>query len=232
LCKDNNIVAIQEHWLHLYEIPNIQKELALQDYCSSFKCFDDENPVPHTCRSKGQAGTALLWHKNIDQQIEILPDGGQRVITANLKTVEGNLLIMCVYMPCDGYRSSLESFRDTIAEIEEILTKYKGLQTLICGDLNSSLHRDREKKYKLDEELKKFCHANKLSLPEIYHKYPIEPTFISKSNSNSRSQIDYFLANAEEVHMVDRVRTLEIPGDTSDHRPIQAILRHTVASST
>ncbi|VDI47844.1 Hypothetical predicted protein [Mytilus galloprovincialis] len=78
-------------------------------------------------------------------------------------------------------------YKDTLDQISEIIEKYKdSYQTIICGDMNASLHRDNRRR---DQNLKEFMSNNNLSLA---NRYPKAPTFFHH-NGKYTSQIDYIM---------------------------------------
>ena len=44
-----------------------------------FKTYDQDDPLPHTQLKRGQAGTAILWHSDIDKYVETIEDGSDRI---------------------------------------------------------------------------------------------------------------------------------------------------------
>jgi exonuclease III len=152
LLKDSHIIAIQEHWLHKFEVHGIRERLLQHGICSVFKCYDDDDPIPITNIPRGQAGVGLLWRQSIDYAVEVLPDGSQRILTAMVTTSTGPLCLVSAYMPTQEQKSVPE-YLDNLIEIDEICVKYAPADMILCGDMNGSLHRSQ---YRHDHILKQY----------------------------------------------------------------------------
>ena len=50
-------------------------------------------------RTRGTAGTAIIWKESIDHLIEPLPDNSNRVVAIRINTANSPLLIVNTYMP-------------------------------------------------------------------------------------------------------------------------------------
>ena len=60
IIKHHSIVFLQEHWLHLFDINEVSNELSKHNVGSSFKTQHQDNPIPHTCRKRGQGGVVRI----------------------------------------------------------------------------------------------------------------------------------------------------------------------------
>ena len=125
-------------------------------------------------------------------------------------------------MPCDGYKDSKAAYRDVCCEIEELLCKFGSAETIVCGDLNASLHRNPPSS--LDPLLMKLCSQTNMTLPKDVI-YPVTHTF--KPHGRSSSLIDYFLCRADSTVVID-VSIDDCLLNTSDHMPVVAALDRTV----
>lgn len=112
---------MQEHWLHTFELPKVQEELDRINLVSAFKTYDEDRPIPHTNKKRGQASIGLIWNRWDASSIEILPDGGNRIIAANISLSNKQVLLIGVYFPYAGYKSSLCDYQNALLELEEIL---------------------------------------------------------------------------------------------------------------
>ena len=77
--------------------------------------------------------------------IEILPNGGKRLICIRINALK-SLIVICVYMPTRGGNMSLDDYKSVLDELREIIEKYQHTSDIIIrGDLNASLHRTDKK---------------------------------------------------------------------------------------
>lgn len=142
LFKEHNIILIQEHWLHQFEVHKVEELVEEFDWLGYFKTFDDRDPVPHTQRKRGHAGTAILWHTSVSHLVEKIPDGSNRITGIRFLSTDPerpHVLILSVYLPCRG--SPVSEYNDTLYELQEIMSKYSDCDLILGGDFNGSLHR-------------------------------------------------------------------------------------------
>ena len=132
------------------------------------------------------------------------------------------LLIICVYMSCNGEKDNYQLFTKTIEQLKEIIYTYKKSHDIIIGgDFNENvLLRNSSKR---SEYLHKFIEGNELSTKVTDHIF-IHP------NGKDVSTIDFFLF---KTHMTDNVllitRKNDYHGNISDHYPVSLKLRTTIA---
>lgn len=139
LMKRADIILLQEHWLHSCE------KHSLQEYMINFschtKCFDDDIVQDPLERRRGHAGVAICFKNKLQNFIEPLPDGGNRVIAIRLNVIQPFILV-CVYMPTRGGNATLDDYKAVLDELSEIIEKYRSTYDIIIGgDMNASLHR-------------------------------------------------------------------------------------------
>ncbi|CAG2189456.1 unnamed protein product [Mytilus edulis] len=146
-----------------------------------------------------------------------MPDGNNRiqVITINSNPLKTCLVNVC--MPSLQVAGDLD-YKDTLDQISEIIEKYKdSYQTIICGDMNASLHIDNRRR---DQNLKEFMSNNNLSLA---NRYPKAPTFFHH-NGKYTSQIDYIMFPETTTGIQNSNIVIEDrhPTHTSDHTLVTA----------
>jgi hypothetical protein len=230
----HDIIFIQEHWLHTFEIEQTVDRLQKAGFNSKFKAFDSDNPVDHSVRTRGKSGVGVLWKKSLDLFEPLIEEGGDRIMCGVLHSASP-ILFVSVYMPSDGVNSP-DDYQATLNQLEEILTKYEQRQIVLVGDLNASLHRNLKRRF--DNLLKCFLDRQGIEMPE---NYPSHPTFslyrtrcTTKGCSGGKevveSLIDYVLCRP--THIVQRVVVLdEADGDIftcngSDHHPVSAAMSY------
>ncbi|CAC5396047.1 unnamed protein product [Mytilus coruscus] len=117
-----------------------------------------------------------------------MPDGNNRIQVITINSSPLKTCLVNVYMTSLQGAGDLD-YKDTMDQISEIIEKYKdSYQTIICGDMNASLHRDNRRR---DQNLKEFMINNNLSLG---NRYPTATTFfhhngkkISQSSRESKN---------------------------------------------
>jgi hypothetical protein len=214
-----DIVAVQEHWLHLFEDHRLISDF--QHVKSYIRCYDESNPIPPTQRLRGQSGVALIWRDSLDTLVEKIPEGSHRLVMIQLKARPRPIILMCTYMPSSGYSDSKTNFQDMLSELTEALFKYKDMSVIILGDLNASIWRNPPNE--LDILLRDFIKLHSL---KAFHDDKANPTFCSDS-SNSTSTIDYFLSRPGDLTLIDYDVLDEdtdpsiFSSNGSDHHPIR-----------
>jgi exonuclease III len=80
LLEEIDILCIQEHWLHNFEQLELHTLAEKYDHICEAKSTDDDDPVSPLHRKVGHGGVATFWKAELDNKIEILPDGNNRTI--------------------------------------------------------------------------------------------------------------------------------------------------------
>ena len=123
--------------------------------------------------------------KEIDSEVEVVHD---RILVLLLRAEGCSICMINVYMPCRGLSNFDSDFRETLDQIQEVISKFcHSHNVILLGDLNASL--TREEPSSRDKILRKFCKSQQLFLCE---DYPVVSTFIHPSGK-SQSQVDYIL---------------------------------------
>lgn len=163
LADSVDVTAIQEHWLHNYEIEQMYRELPNHQWHA--KAHDDDAPIPPTCRPRGKAGIAIIWKDSLNQHIQVLQEGGTRLAAIYIQSTPPIVLIN-TYFPCDDSR--IDDYSALLDEVREVTIKYQDTANVIwVGDMNGSLERatGSGRSYKRDKALLAFCQETALSQP-------------------------------------------------------------------
>ncbi len=113
------------------------------DYLYTGKSGVNSNSDILVGRPKG--GVAILYKKSVAKYIKCVDISSDRVCGVIIHTLHGfNILVVCTYMPCDTYSNTYVNhiFVDTLNIIEHTLNAHNCNAYIICGDLNTSFHRD------------------------------------------------------------------------------------------
>lgn len=92
------------------------------------KCFDDDIVQDPLERRRGHAGVAICFKNNIQNCIELLPEGGNIVIAILLNVIQPFILV-CVYMPTRRGNATLDDYKAILDELSEIIEKYRSIMT-------------------------------------------------------------------------------------------------------
>ncbi|CAC5422160.1 unnamed protein product [Mytilus coruscus] len=197
LSKRSDILFLQEHWLHSYEKHKLDE--FLQDFICYTKCFDDN-----------LLSEAICIHKKFEKFVELLPDGGNRIIGIKFNTTQP-FIFLSTYLPCRGNANSIDNYQEILDELSEIYIKYSNVfRIVIGGDMNASISRDS----KQDKVFRDFIKENNLLIPPSCGK-----TFtFYHYNGRDTFQIDYFL---ERKSVISNYLTfIRESTNTSTHDPI------------
>lgn len=130
LANRADFILLQEHWLYNYEKYKLQE--CLNDFICFTKCFDDNSLPDLSERRRGHARVSICVHKKLEQFIEPLPDGSNRIIGIRLN-VENPIVFLCVYMPCRGNSNTLDDYQQILDELSEIIAKYSSSASIVIG---------------------------------------------------------------------------------------------------
>ena len=84
MANESSILAIQEHWMHGFEEVQIRENFP--NHIMTLKYTDQEKDQYNIDTPRRKGGIALLWKKEIDKNIEVLPEGNARLQALQLKT--------------------------------------------------------------------------------------------------------------------------------------------------
>ena len=197
LSKCEQIICIQEHWLHDYEQSTIENLIPI--YSTFVRCWDINEKVTNFKARQGKGGVAIMWPKQWTQYIKWLDDGNERVIGIEVKASPNSVFIN-VYMPTKEINSQ-SNFHKHLAILHDMIARYRQLGTVIvCGDMNGTLIEDRNNGH--DNSLKDFVKEHNLS----WHKNEMghKSTFTSHTGRGS-SQIDYILCSNNSILMSTKI---------------------------
>ncbi|VDI13025.1 Hypothetical predicted protein [Mytilus galloprovincialis] len=128
---------------------------------------------------RGYGGVAIIWKKEINENIKELIDGGNRIQAIHIQQGDKPICLINVYMPSDSKNADIE-YKDTLAQIDEMIEKYKDThEIIVCGDMNGSLDRSSTPH---DKILKTFCKEKCIGNTE---KCPVKETFYHQNENTS-----------------------------------------------
>ena len=216
LLKKYDILALQEHWLFNFQLPDIEKRFTTHSVHS--RAVNEDNPLPPIQKPRGFGGVAILYKKDINLQIKKLSHGGNRIVTKEVYSTP--LLCICsVYMPSRNSKnnsSDKESYMHCLDQLEEILNIYSRTHAVfILGDMNASLVS--RKGNLQDTLLQDFFGRN-----DLVWRQNGEVTFRHPNNMD-KAEIDYIFYNKLGDGVVGSVAVERNTSlNTSDHVPVDA----------
>ena len=111
-----------------------------------------------------------------------MTEGGNRIQCVKLLTQQPALVIS-VYMPCKGLHDNVDEFLDSLAQLQEIIQKFKSSHyILLGGDFNECL--TSQKTTKRLTSIRQFLVENQLSWQQTGNTYIVP-------NGVETSTIDY-----------------------------------------
>ena len=132
------MLCIQEHWLFNAEKKIIAEITENSGYIAK-SVDDNDDPDFNVSMKRGYGGVAIIWKKEINENIKELIDGGNRIQAIHIQQGDKPICLINVYMPSDSKNADIE-YKDTLAQIDEMIEKYKDThEIIVCGDMNGSL---------------------------------------------------------------------------------------------
>ena len=211
IMDSTDILLVQEHWLFNYQL-NFLSEIS-DNIRGAGKAVDNSNPISPVQKPRGYGGVGILWKQSLDNRVNVLPDGNERIQCVELTTNERPLLIVSVYLPSKGRSSNIDEYRECVDQLHEIISKFRDTHIItIGGDLNEDIHTElpsERTKY-----LRTFLQNCEMEVTRC------GPTFIH-SNGRDTSEIDYFLFSSLEKELYTNFNKLDdMYKNVSDHYPI------------
>ena len=215
LCNNNDIIFLQEHWLH-------QKDSVVFDqYLSNTRSYVVSGMDSRVVTSgRPYGGTAIIWKDTVLMNITPIETNSKRLSVVKAAIKDVSILFCNIYMPVDNTTNNA-IYNEVLDEVSSIILKSTDDYVIIAGDLNVDLCRNSQN-LKL---LKSFI---------SYHKYEIltnskhcgfDYTFESKANG-SRTLIDHFIVSENVMNKVTSYNVLHDVDNLSDHSPVQIILNN------
>jgi exonuclease III len=100
---------------------------------------------------RGYGGVAIYWRKDINHAIQVQQDGNNRITVITIHAQPKSICLINAYLPSENKEAD-EQYKDTLEQISEIIQNFKDTHNmLICGDMNTSLHRDNRTRKTFDK---------------------------------------------------------------------------------
>ena len=135
LCAKYDIIFLQEHWLLPCEL-NTLSNIDTKFLAFGVSAMDITSNV---IRGRPYGGTALLYRKEFAPVVEVIDCEDPRLCAFTIKTCEGPVLFVNVYMPTDTRDdNSFDEYVDTCMKISSVFATTNAVYMVIAGDFNCS----------------------------------------------------------------------------------------------
>ena len=220
LVKDNDIVAVSEHWLHGNKLNRLAEVSDKVNFCARASQFS--KPENYGIK-RGQGGVALFWKKELVGVSEFTSIIHDRICGIRLQTERGGILnIFSVYLPAMGCGEDYGSCLDDMAEVLE--SRELESVSIICGDCNGDIGRNR------GVGNPRVPNKNGVILGRFIDEFGLIPCNLSKGargplythvGNQSTAVLDYILVAGElEENVIKCHTSYEETLNTSDHKAV------------
>ena len=96
LCKNYDIVCVQEHWLWDFQKHEMQSLSVNKDF--HIRCYDSIEPLTGFRLPRGQGGVSILWPTHLSSKVKKLDDGNERIIGIELLGIDKMCIITSIYL--------------------------------------------------------------------------------------------------------------------------------------
>jgi len=149
-------------------------------------------------RGRPYGGTALLYRKEFAPAVEVIDCEDPRLCAFTIKTCEGPVLLVNVYMPTNTRdNNSFDEYVDTCIKISSVFATTNAVYMVIAGDFNCS---DGSR---FDDKFCSFLHDEQLVCVDKM-KLNGEFTYVSDDRQHS-SWIDHILCSQALLSHVSEV---------------------------
>ena len=219
--RENDVVAIAEHWLHENRLSLLGEISTDSSYCGRSSRF---SMAENYGAKRGQGGVALLWKNSLMGVTNISDIIHDRICGIRVPTHTGQILnIFSVYMPAQGCGEDLEPCLDDLAEV--ISSRDQNDINVVCGDFNADIGREggpRSNKSPTPRGKTLIKLINEFGFSAINLGNKATGPVCTYFGPTGRTTIDYFLTPQELDDKVIKCKVLRDEVlNTSDHRPIQ-----------
>ena len=211
LSKRADIIMVQEHWYfdcQLGKLGTVCEKMA-----GTGKAVDTGDPILPVQMPRCYGGVGFLWRKSMDQTTNSVQDGANRIQCIELQ-LQIPILIDSVYMPCRGLKEDIDDFEDCLAQLHEIVPKFRSTHYLFLGggDFNEDITSTRDSKRL--QSLNQFLDDADLTTKTTKKTY-VGP------NGVELSTIDFiFYSKPIESRILSISVIDDLAADVSDHYPV------------
>ena len=130
MVNTEDIILFQAYLLFKCQL-NLLNEIN-ENYMRSGKSVDFYNPIPSIQIPQRYRVIVILWNKNIDHLVNDLDLGNERIKCVERDT-KNTLLIVRVYVPCNGEKDSYHSSVDCVEQLQELTLRFQSTHGILIG---------------------------------------------------------------------------------------------------
>lgn len=216
LCKNNDIVLLQETWLRDFEVAYVTR-INKYFYGVSVSAVDTSKEV---VKGRPFGGLAVLWKKTLGEKINIVKYDDSRILGIEVKNNNTKILFLNVYLPYDK-GDNLEDFLYYLYKINDIIENYDTPYVYALGDFNadtSGIFHD-DIKHRFGNELTKFCIQESLTISDtLLCNMNNTYTFYSEAHKTT-SWLDH-IVTTPMAHELLQNAYVDVKYVSSDHFPL------------
>jgi exonuclease III len=210
LCKNADILALQETWLLPFDVPLLGTVDVDFGWTGKSAVDISEGMV----KGRPYGGLGLLWRRSVFQSVTTIDCDCDRVAAIKVRANGIDFLVMCVYMPTNS-QENLPLFTECLSVISTIISENSDVQAVyVLGDFNAHVN---ELFY---VEMMNFCEDNLWYCADIDMLGPSSDTYTYVSDVyGCRRWLDHCLVTKCAM---DTVRSVSVMYDVfwSDHFPV------------
>jgi hypothetical protein len=210
LIKMNDIVFIQEHWLHNREIDKLDEYLNME---KTNGYLDAEMQIENHCTGRPYGGIGWLINKEIKpEKISFI---NHRISILKIQ----EWIILGVYMHANSNNSkrSFDEHMHDVQQLQSIIREFDfNTKILITGDFNSDLNR----KSKFDRILQTMINEEGLVSVDQLKYGDKEGIHTFHGANNGKSWIDHVITRRQDIKFIYNLIINEDITNTSDHKAI------------
>jgi len=110
-----SILCVQEHWLSDSQLPLLGHLNQNFSYAGVSGFGNNDVLFGRPC------GRAVLWRNDIDARVQVLQVCSKRISAVRLRSSSFSLLLISVYMPCDGNDSRIDDYTQQLAIMDSLI---------------------------------------------------------------------------------------------------------------
>lgn len=215
LCKTNDLIFVEEHWLlsqHLTKFNNISDNFLFYGVSAM-----DTACTQGILRGRPFGGVGVLVRKTYSSSVSLCgTHENGRAIAVKFDYGDTHILCVGVYFPCDrssyDYSASIGSINGFI---EAMIDKCPGYKLIVAGDFNFQCVADDKgfdifNRFASDVDLVVCDNMDSNAVGYTYHHESL----------GHKSFIDHFFVQRELLHRVNSFTILDDGANLSDHLPI------------
>ena len=211
LCKDCDIILLQETWLMPHE-SDMLSTLSSDHYAKGVYAVD---PSQKLIAGRPFGGLAILWRKSLGRFCSINTFDDPRIMGLQLRNDDIDILILNVYLPYFN-GDNIDEYLFYLGKIDSLIEDSPAPYIYACGDFNADIREPST----FGKELIKFCDDSNLKMADVHYNSDQDRfTFYSEAH-NSIHWLDHVVCTHSALTAIQSVQ-VEYSYVSSDHLPMK-----------